>query len=134
MTKGDLKAERAKQLEVAHELQEEAKLIAQSQRKKINTFGAVWGENLLTTLLAMRNSPTSGPKPRKRTGAPRKVTFSHVKPKNNKSSMASPDSDISNHSYSDLDEFSAIENEDDTSSIASTIFLGPGTEPYTYRA
>lgn len=131
LTKGELEAERANQLEAARALQEETKLIAKSQKKKLNTYGAVCGENLVTALLSVnvKNvSPTS--RPRKRTGPyfpKRKVTFTTCQNKNSKSSPIISCSATSSHSYSDLDEFSALENEDETSSIASSIFLGtPG--------
>ena len=67
--------ERSKQLEAAHILQEETKPIAQSQRKKIITFGAFRGEDLLTTLLAITPRPVQHIRPYIPS---QKVTFSQL--------------------------------------------------------
>lgn len=58
LTKGDLEAERAKQLEAAQMLQEETKLIAQSQRKKINKFvEKTFSQHCLLAILMVILSP-----------------------------------------------------------------------------
>lgn len=126
LAKGCIEEDRVQQLEATLAVQVEGK---STQKRTIHTSSAVGGEELLKKLLAIKNeggsSATFTTPLGKRTGphySKRKVTFTKFPTRNTRVSPIISSSDTSFKSFTTLDEFSAMED-DENSSIASTIFL-----------
>lgn len=128
LAKGCIEADRVKQLEATLATQAEVK---STQKRTLHTSHAIGGEALLKKLLATKSGGGSPSvittPPRKRT-APhypqKRVTFSQYRGKHIEQSPIASCSPTSLKSFSTLDEFSPSEDDDEKSSIASTIYLG----------
>lgn len=133
LVEGFLGQSRAAQLEAAMAEQVEDAKEAR-RRKKLTTDRAITGEELMRLRLAQLSLEANPSTPRRRRTGPRKrVTFSNKPQRKQSSTPISISSTSSSDSYVSLDDLSALSadenSDDDSSSIASTIYVATPARP-----